>query len=114
MAAMGHLRPYAASSVTGCRAPIPAVREAAIEPPGSTRKTHSWPAPVDSRAGQGADIRAGFQHMPIAGSRQCVEQRLCVFEIRCVQAFGEPAVDRREEIASLSVATLVAVEPGEA
>ena len=33
----------------------------------------------------------------ITGSRQLVEQRLRLFEILCVEAFGEPAVHRREE-----------------
>ena len=28
--------------------------------------------------------------------RQFVEQRLCLFQIECVEAFGEPAVDRSQ------------------
>ena len=43
-----------------------------------------------------------------------VEQRLCVFEIRRVEAFGEPSVDRREKVAGFGGAALVAAEPGEA
>jgi hypothetical protein len=94
-------------------------RTSAIRPPAryrlsATLKSHSWPTPVDGRAGQGADIRAGFRHMPVAGSRQCIEQRPCVFEIGRLEAFGEPAVDRCEEVAGFGVAALVAAESGEA
>ena len=52
--------------------------------------------------------------MPVAGSRQFVEQRLRLFQIGGVEALGEPAVDRREEVAGFGVAALVAAEPGEA
>jgi len=52
--------------------------------------------------------------MPVAGSRQFAEQRLLVSKIGSGEAFSEPAVDRREEVAGLGVATLVAAEPGEA
>ena len=38
--------------------------------------------------------------MAIAKSRQLVEQRLGVFQIERVEAFGEPAVDRSEKIAA--------------
>jgi hypothetical protein len=47
--------------------------------------------------------------MPVAGSRQFVEQRLCLFEIGRVEAFGEPAVDRREEVSGFGAAALVAI-----
>jgi hypothetical protein len=80
----------------------------------STLKSHSWPTPVDGRAGQGADIRSGSRHLPVAGSRQCVEQRLCLFEIGGVEAFGEPAVYGGEKVARFAVAALVSAEPGEA
>jgi len=53
-------------------------------------------------------------HMPVAGSRQLVEQRPGLFEIGCSEAFGEPVVDRREEFAGFGAAALVAVEAGEA
>jgi hypothetical protein len=52
--------------------------------------------------------------MLISSSRQFVEQRLCLFKIGRVEAFGEPAVDRREEAAGFGAAALVAAEPGEA
>src|SRR3984893_12058288 len=79
-----------------------------------TLKSHSWPTPVYGRAVQGADIRAGFRHTPIAGSRQLVEQRLCLFEILCVETLGEPAVDRCEQAARLGALALVAPPPPEA
>jgi len=43
-----------------------------------------------------------------------VEQRFCLFEIRCVEAFGEPAEDGGEQGVGFGVASLVAAEPGEA
>jgi hypothetical protein len=42
--------------------------------------------------------------MPVAGSRQFVQECLCLFQIGGVEAFGEPAVDRREEVAGFGVA----------
>src|SRR5438270_112104 len=47
-------------------------------------------------------------------SRQLVEQRPCFFQVLCVEAFGEPAVDRREKVAGFGGAALVAAELGEA
>jgi len=52
--------------------------------------------------------------MPVAGSRQFAEQRLGLFQIGRVEAFGEPAIDWREKVAGFGAATLVAAEPGEA
>src|SRR5689334_14697457 len=45
---------------------------------------------------------------------QLIEQRLGVFQIARVEAFGEPAVDRREETAGLAGPALLAPKPGEA
>jgi hypothetical protein len=50
--------------------------------------------------------------MPVVGSRQLGEQRLCLFEIGGGEAFGEPVVDRGEKVAGFGVSTLVAAEPG--
>src|SRR6516162_3232408 len=50
----------------------------------------------------------------ITSSQQRVQQRLCLFEIGHVEALGEPAVDRREEVAGFSASALVAAQPGEA
>src|SRR5215472_3123959 len=41
-------------------------------------------------------------------SGQFVEQRLCFFQVRRAEAFGEPAVDRRKKIARFAAAALVA------
>ena len=46
-------------------------------------------------------------------SRQFVEQRLCLFQIGGVEALGEPAVDRGEEIAGFGAPALLAPQPGE-
>src|SRR5258707_12286938 len=40
-------------------------------------------------------------YSPLCGNRrlrQFVEQRLGLFQVGCVEAFGEPAVDRRQQI----------------
>ena len=42
---------------------------------------------------------------------QLVEQRLSLFQIERVEAFGEPAVDRSEQIAGLLPLALIAPEP---
>jgi len=47
----------------------------------------------------------------IAKSRQLVEQRLGIFQIARVEAFGEPAIDRSEKIAGLIPLALIAPEP---
>ena len=49
-----------------------------------------------------------------AGSRQLVEDCLCFPQIGRVEALGEPAVDRREEVAGFLVPTLLAPQPDEA
>jgi hypothetical protein len=54
---------------------------------------------------------------PLCGNRrlgQFVEQRLGVLEVGGVEALGEPAVDRREQITGFGAAILVAAESGEA
>ena len=47
------------------------------------------------------------------GSRQLLEQLLRFFQVGGVKALGEPAIDGREEVASLGEAAPVAVKPGE-
>jgi len=47
-------------------------------------------------------------------SIKCVEQCLRFFEVGGVEALGEPAIDRCEEVARFGVAALIAAEPGEA
>src|SRR4051794_22198414 len=46
--------------------------------------------------------------------RQLIQQRLCVLQVRCIKALGEPAIDRREQIMGFHVLALVTHEPGEA
>jgi hypothetical protein len=40
-----------------------------------------------------------------------VEQRLCLFEVLCVEAFREPAVNRCQEITCFGQAALIAAQP---
>src|SRR6516165_5868518 len=42
---------------------------------------------------------------------QILEQNLCLFEVLCVEAFGEPAVDRPQQVTRFGLAALVATEP---
>jgi hypothetical protein len=42
---------------------------------------------------------------------QLIKQRLRLFQVERVEAFGEPAVDRREKIASFLPFALIAPEP---
>ena len=44
---------------------------------------------------------------------ESVEQRFGLLEVRCVEAFGEPAEDGGEQGVGFGVASLVAAEPGE-
>ena len=47
-------------------------------------------------------------------STERLKQRLCFLKVERLEAFGEPAVDRREKIAGFAAATLVSAQPGEA
>jgi len=77
-------------------------------------KSHSWPTSADGRAGQGADICAGFWRMPVAASRQFVEQRFGLFQVGGIEAFGKPAINRGEKVVCFGASILVAAEPSEA
>src|SRR6516165_3158348 len=70
--------------------------------------------PADRRVGQKAVIRVRQLDMPTAGSRQLIEQPTRFFQIGGIEAFGEPAVDRREQVTGFGAAALVAAKPGEA
>jgi hypothetical protein len=48
------------------------------------------------------------------GSRQLIEQRLGIVQDRRVETFGEPAVDRGEQVTGLDALALIAPEVGEA
>jgi hypothetical protein len=47
-------------------------------------------------------------------SRQLTDQHLCLFQIGGLEAFGEPAVDRRDEVAGFDAPAPSAAEAGEA
>jgi hypothetical protein len=73
------------------------------------------PPPAAGRVAQEAVIRVrNFWSCWRTSSRQFVEQRLCIFEVGRVEAFGKPAVDRREQVAGLGAPPLLTAEPGEA
>ena len=105
---------FAGASGNDEDAPTAVVRCVASGRLGPTLESYSWPTSVDAWADQGADVRAGSRLVPVAGSRQFAEQRLRLFQIGCVEAFGEPAVDWREKIAGFGSAVLIAAEPGKA
>jgi hypothetical protein len=50
----------------------------------------------------------------ITSSRQFFEQSLCLFEVRRIETFGEPAVNRCQKIAGSDAMTLVTKQSGEA
>ena len=82
-------------------APFPAIRSAALKPRCQTPK-----GDLGARAGSSSCGRSGqgdqTMGVPAAGSHQLVEQRFCFFEVLGVEAFGEPAVDGREQLARLA------------
>src|SRR6516164_186192 len=70
-------------------------------------------APAGGRTGQKAVVRARPPAMLTTGSRQFLEQRLGVFQVGGVEALGEPAVNRRQQIARLGPPALFAPQPSE-
>jgi len=70
-------------------------------PPGS--RSSAKLNQTGSRSGNAQPLRAEFD-----------EQCLRVFEIGSVEAFGKPTINRREKLAGLGVAALIAAEPGKA
>ena len=80
-----------------------------MEPRGPTQYRRSKAPPADGRVGGNLQFPLGLHC-----SRQLVEQRLSLFQVDGVEAFGEPAIDRREQVARFGVAALVTAEPGEA
>src|SRR5918992_5249526 len=52
------------------------------------------------------------KRLNVLGSCQRVEQRLGVLKVRRVEALGEPAVDRREEVVGLVPPALVSPQAG--
>src|SRR6516165_8945465 len=60
--------------------------------------------PADRRVGQKAVIRVKQLDMRTAGSRQLIEQPTRFFQIGGIETFGEPAVDRREQVTGFGAA----------
>jgi hypothetical protein len=56
--------------------------------------------------------RSGREFTLLAASCELVEERLGVLQIGGVEALGEPAVDRREQVVGLGAFALIAPEPG--
>ena len=69
-----------------------------INKPGSS--SFGTKQPFQRNVGDAAAHKSGI-------SRQLVEQRFGVLQDRCVEAFGEPAVDRREEGTGVGALALV-------
>ena len=70
--------------------------------------------PADGRADQGTVIHASLLVMLTTGSRQFVEQHLCVLQIGGVEALGEPAVNGRQQLARFGPPALFGPQLGEA
>ena len=66
------------------------------------------------RADQGTVIHASLLVMLTTGSRQFVEQHLCVLQIGGVEALGEPAVNGRQQLARFGPPALFGSQLGEA
>ena len=70
--------------------------------------------PADGRADQGTVIHASLPVMLTTGSRQFVEQHLCVLQIGGVEALGEPAVNGRQQLARFGPPALFGPQLGDA
>ena len=85
---------FAETMANGDIAPIAAARGAVLE-----LRCYGLRGPLWPRTGLSSCGRSGQAHqtmgVPTAGSRQLVEQPLGVFQVGGVEAFGEPAVERR-------------------
>jgi hypothetical protein len=69
-----------------------------MEPPESTQCRRSRPRERVVRATRKRSFGSDFWSYWRTGSCQFVEKRLCLFQIDGVEAFGDPAVDRRQQI----------------
>jgi hypothetical protein len=72
------------------------------------------PAVLKPNPGRQNLATTGLREIVLTGSRQLVQQGLGVLQIGGVEAFGEPAVDRGEEVAGLSAFALIAPQAGKA
>jgi hypothetical protein len=98
----------------GRDAPLAALPPTWVERVKPTHLRPSCPASGWSCRQISGHSRQNFWSCWRTGSRQFVEQRFGFFEIGRAKAFGEPAVDRCEEIAGFGAASMFAPHPGEA
>jgi hypothetical protein len=103
----GPALPYCLSD--GACAPIPDLPALAPERGGSILDRPSCP-----RRRIVGSVGSSHSHTRISSSRQLVEQRLRLLQIGGVEALGEPAVNRRQQVVPLGTAPLFAPQPGEA
>src|SRR5207248_5571425 len=109
-------------AVNGCGSPYAAVWDVPIAPTaassanGSTRPfcRPSWARRRMGRADQGTVIHGSLLVMLTTGSRQFVEQHLCVLQIGGVEALGEPAVNGRQQLARFGPPALFGPQLGDA
>ena len=64
--------------------------------------------------GPGHSLRGGSSSQPGFNSRKLVEQRLCLFQINGIEAFGEPAKDGRQKVPCFCAPAAFTPEPGKA
>src|SRR6516162_8318193 len=86
----------------------PATRMCRGEGPLTTRKRHSCRAASGWSDRQKAVVRARPPAMLTTGSRQFVEQCLCLFQVSGIEPLGEPAVNRRQQIVGFDAPALLA------
>src|SRR5215467_4099694 len=67
-----------------------------------------------ARTARGPNSGASRQRSCRRYSSQLIEQRLSLFEIAGVETFGEPAIDRCEQITCCGAPALLAPQPGKA
>jgi hypothetical protein len=91
-------------------------RVCAVEPPSSGSWVTGRARPILGHSPTPAELaRSGHSDARLLvtltnDSRQLVEKRLRLFQIRRVEAFGEPAVDRGQKVVGFRALTLVAPE----
>src|SRR6185369_8690018 len=59
-------------------------------------------------------IHGGYTAVAVRSTSQLFQQCLRVDEVLCVEAFGEPGVDRGEQVARFGALALIAPQAGEA
>jgi len=87
--------------------PAPGVAEACVE--------HSFVDGVRQEGKDESEAACPATYVPVDPPLpQLLQQRLRVDQVAGVEAFGEPAVDRGEEVAGFGALALIAPEAGEA